>query len=64
MNAAIKSADRVSRAVELSLYNGDRIDSTAILAHDATRAGRVLRKGLASPEHAAFVRHLRKHASR
>ena len=47
-----------------SAFPGLWIDGEGVLALDHTRAARVLRKGLASPEHGAFVRrlHRRGHA--
>jgi hypothetical protein len=41
------------------VFPGLWLDSAAVLAHDHARAARTLRKGLKSPEHAAFVRALR-----
>jgi Uma2 family endonuclease len=41
------------------VFPGLWIDSAAVLARNHARAVRTLRKGLASPEHAAFVRRLR-----
>jgi len=40
------------------VFPGLWIDGRAVLAHDHMRAARTLRKGLASPEHARFLRRL------
>ncbi len=51
----VPDADGISRS---RVFPGLWIDTRALLARDAARQSAVLRKGLSSPEHAAFIRRL------
>ena len=57
----LPDADGISRS---RVFPGLWIDTRALLARDAPRQAAVLRKGLSSPEHAAFIRRLERNRVR